>query len=373
MRAIGREIRFIILLLLLMGLIASPVKASPYISSPCYCLMDGESGQLILSSNGDETRPVASTVKMMTAILSVEYASMYEEATVSSHAAQTPEYSIGLKAEQKIAVGELLKVALIRSSNDAAMVLAEHIAGDEGFFAHLMSKKAFLIGASNTRFSNASGLPGGEQFSTCNDLAQIGRYAQSHPQIKELVATRQSEFKHPSYSQPLRISNTNSLLGSYQGADGIKTGTANAAGKCLVASATRDGRHLIAVVLKSSDRAGDCMRLLNYGFKESYYQQIINASTPFKELRVLKGQTPKVKIYPARDLYLWVGDNSPDIEKKVNMKYELQAPLSKGQEVGSLVVYADGKLVESMPLLCGDNITRQANLFQRIIKDFILP
>jgi D-alanyl-D-alanine carboxypeptidase (penicillin-binding protein 5/6) len=318
--------------------------------------MDGESGQLILSSNGDETRPVASTVKMMTAILSVEYASMYEEATVSSHAAQTPEYSIGLKAEQKIAVGELLKVALIRSSNDAAMVLAEHIAGDEGFFAHLMSKKAFLIGASNTRFSNASGLPGGEQFSTCNDLAQIGRYAQSHPQIKELVATRQSEFKHPSYSQPLRISNTNSLLGSYQGADGIKTGTANAAGKCLVASATRDGRHLIAVVLKSSDRAGDCMRLLNYGFKESYYQQIINASTPFKELRVLK-----------------VGDNSPDIEKKVNMKYELQAPLSKGQEVGSLVVYADGKLVESMPLLCGDNITRQANLFQRIIKDFILP
>ncbi|MDD2511106.1 MAG: D-alanyl-D-alanine carboxypeptidase [Syntrophomonas sp.] len=360
-------------ILLCLGVMTAPVFAAPYISSPYYCLMDGESGQVIISQNGDKARPAASTVKMMTAILAVEYAGMEEEATVSSNAARTPEYGIGLKTEQKIAVGELLKVALIRSSNDAAVVLAEHIAGDEGFFAHLMSKKAFVIGAFNSRFSNASGLPGGEQNSTSCDLAQIGRYAQSHPQIKELVATRESEFRHPSYGQPLRICNTNSLLGSYKGANGIKTGTANAAGKCLVASAVRDGRHLIAVVLKSSDRAGDCMRLLDYGFKNSYRQKIIDAATPFKELQVLNGEITPAKIYPARNLYLWVGEDSPNIEKRVKMNYELQAPLSRGQKVGSLEVYAEGRLVESMPLLCGDNVARRSNLLKRIIKDFILP
>ncbi len=372
MRGLSKGISLIIFTYFTITLLSVPAYAIPYVSTPYYCLMDGESGQLIMSGQGHEARPVASTVKVMTAILSVEYSGLDELAAVSSNAAKTPEYSIGLRAGQKLSVSELLKAALIRSSNDAAVVLAEHIAGDEALFAHLMTKKAFLLGAVNTRFSNASGLPGGEQYCSCSDLALIGRYAQSHPFIKELVSTRQSEFKHPSYPQYLKISNTNPLLSNYPGADGIKTGTTNAAGKCLLASATREGRHLLAVVLKSGDRAGDCARLLNYGFSASRYEQVIDASIPFKEIKVRDAANPWVKIYPARDIYLWLIESRPDVEKKVKMDYELRAPLRKGQEVGSLAVYADGKLVESVALLCGEDIARQRNIWQRLIRDFVV-
>ena len=126
----------------------------------------------------------------------------------------------------------------------------EYVAGDERLFAHLMNKKAFLLGASQTHFENSSGLPSREHLSTVYDLALLGRYALTIPEIAELVKSRQIKFRHPSYREPLILNNTNTLLESYPGANGIKTGTTNAAGKCLVASAQRDGRQLIAVTLQ---------------------------------------------------------------------------------------------------------------------------
>jgi len=184
-----------------------PASALPNINSSYYCLVDGKSGQVIISQNADVMRPVASTTKMMTAILVVEYTNPDEIAVVSQHADRTPEYSIGLRTGQQILVSELLKVALIRSANDASVVLAEHIAGDEQFFAHLMSKKAFAIGAVNTHFRNASGLPAADHYSTAYDLAQIGRYLLNNDYLRSIVATRQTTFKHPGYQQPMIIQN----------------------------------------------------------------------------------------------------------------------------------------------------------------------
>ncbi|MDD3023229.1 MAG: D-alanyl-D-alanine carboxypeptidase, partial [Syntrophomonadaceae bacterium] len=347
-----------------------PVAAEgPYVGSKYYCLMDAETGQVIISKNMEEIRQVASTTKMLTAILTMEYADLNEIAEVSQYADHTPEFTIGLRAGQKVAVGELLKVSLIRSSNDAAVVLAEHVAGNEELFAHLMSKKAFASGAMVTHFRNASGLPDNEHYSTAYDLAQIGRYALSDPTIKKLVATRQSEFKHPGYLKPLTINNTNGLLGSYPGADGIKTGTANAAGKCLVASASRQGRQLIAVVLKSPDRNGDCIRLLDYGFKQSTLSKVVDHSLAFKNISISNGEESGVDVYPAEDLELWISDKGPDVEKRVKMDYELAAPVSKGQKVGIMEVYCDGKKVRSIDLICGQKIDKKGNLLFRIVKD----
>ena len=346
-----------------------PALALPYISSSYYCLVDGKSGQVIVSRQADVMRPVASTTKMMTAILTVEYASPYEIAVVSQHADRTPEYSIGLRTGQKILVSELLKVALIRSANDASVVLAEHIAGDEQFFAHLMSKKAFAIGAVNTHFQNASGLPAAEHYSTAYDLAQIGRYLVNSDYLRFIVATRQTTFKHPGYQQPMIIQNTNTLLDTYSGADGIKTGTTNAAGKCLVASATRNKRQLIAVSLKSGDRRNDCATLLEYGFANSRLTKVTDKSIPFKQLHVTDGRHTSIEVYPAEDIYLWKTATTLDIQKTVKVDYIVSAPVYEGQKLGSLTIYVDQKPIVSTDLLSHQQVDREKNSLSKFLQN----
>lgn len=346
-----------------------PASALPNINSSYYCLVDGKSGQVIISQNADVMRPVASTTKMMTAILVVEYANPDEIAVVSQHADRTPEYSIGLRAGQKILVSELLKVALIRSANDAAVVLAEHIAGDEQFFAHLMSKKAFAIGAVNTHFRNASGLPAAEHYSTAYDLTRIGRYLLQNDYLRSIVATRQTTFKHPGYRQPMIINNTNGLLTTYPGANGIKTGTTNAAGKCLVASASRNKRQLIAVSLKSADRQRDCASLMEYGFKNSMLTKVVDKSQPFKQLQVTYGKYPTIELYPAQDIYIWKTTSTPDIQKRVKVNYEVEAPVYPGQKLGSLTIYADQKPIMSTDLICRQQVQRDKNPLTRFLQN----
>lgn len=349
--------------------LVKPAGAEPGVNCQYYCLMDRVSGQVLLSNNGEAMRPVASTTKMMTAILTEEYAGLKETAVVSEHADKTLEYTIGLRAGQKVVIGELLKAALIYSANDAAVVLAEHVAGDEALFGHLMSLKAFTIGAANTHFSNASGLPSLNHYSTAIDLAIIGRYALSHPYFKKMVGTAQIQFRHPGYRQPLTIRNTNGLLSNYFGADGIKTGTTNAAGKCLVASASRDGKKLIAVVLKSADRQGDCARLLDYGFKNYSFRKIINRRDPFKSIKIGygNGNQSYVNILAKQDMWVWMAEKRPRIDKVVKMNYNIAAPVKKGQKVGELIIYSEGKLVKSIDLVCGENIGREG-LVKRIYK-----
>jgi D-alanyl-D-alanine carboxypeptidase (penicillin-binding protein 5/6) len=331
-------------------------QARPYHSSDYVCLLDAGSGQIIYSQKAGEIRPVASTTKIMTAILSVEYAELDEIAEISQHADNTPEYTIGLRAGQKLTVGELLKAALVRSSNDAAVALAEHVAGNERFFSHLMSKKAFLMGAANTHFVNASGLPATEHWSTAYDLAIMGRYLLHKEYIKDLVAARQVEFKHPAYQQPLTLSNTNGLLHSYSGANGIKTGTTNAAGNCLVASAKRDNRQLISVVLNSHDRNGDCARLINYGYGEVSREKIIDKQLAFKELKI--GPESYLQVYPEKDLFIWSGQEEAllKIEKVVEMDYSISAPIKRNQTLGVLHVYVDEQLLASIRLVSRQDI-----------------
>lgn len=347
------------------------VYATPTVYSDYYCLIDKDSGQIIVSKNADKMRHVASTTKMMTAILAEEYCPVDEIATVSYNAARTPEFTIGLRVGQKLEVGELLKPLLIRSSNDAAVVLAEHVAGEERLFAHLMTKKAFLLGAFNTHFVNASGLPASEHFSTAYDLALIGRYLLSKEVSRKLVATKQAKFKHPAYLEPLTINNTNGLLSYYEGANGIKTGTTDAAGKCLVASAERNGRGLIAVVLKSGDRTGDCSRLLDFGYNNTRKTKVVDQGTPFKQLKVANGVKPYVDIYPRHEVSLWIGNNSPYIEKKVTLQYNLQAPLIMGQKVGYLEIYADGKQVTTVDLICGITVKEKNNLLEKLYREWL--
>jgi D-alanyl-D-alanine carboxypeptidase len=370
---IKRKLRIIAAIVCLSLWFPALAQAAPRLDSQYYCLVDRETGQCILGKNVDVKRPMASTTKMMTAILAVEYADLNETAVVSSNADRTPEYTIGLRAGQRVKVGELLKAALIRSANDAAVVLAEYIAGDEQFFAYLMSKKACLIGAPHTMFQNASGLPADNHYSTVYDLAQIGRYALTKPYIDELVGTTSTSFQHPGYGEPLTISNTNSaLLTGYPGADGIKTGTTDAAGKCLVASAARKDRGLITVVLKSGDRLGDTVKLLNYGFNETSRQKVIDHEEIFKTLPVHNSDDSEAAVVPTEDLWLWMGDKSAgSIEKRVRLNYNLDAPLKKGEVLGEMDIYMYGFMVKSVALVSQNDVDRKSWFIQRIIRHII--
>ncbi|QGT99222.1 D-alanyl-D-alanine carboxypeptidase [Candidatus Syntrophocurvum alkaliphilum] len=346
------------------------VSAEPNVSSQYFCLVDKKSGQVLYEKNMDEQRPVASTTKIMTAILTMEYMNLSEIATVSAKADRTPEVTIGLREGQELTVGELLKVTLIRSANDAAVVLAEHIAGDEDFFGELMTRKAIALGAFNTQFKNASGLPNKEHFSTAYDLSIISRYALKHDYIKETVKKEKAEFKHPGYSKPITIKNTNTLLGSFPGADGIKTGTTNAAGKCLVASATRDQHQLITVVLRSPDRKGDSARLLSYGFNNFYLEKIVDNQQPFKEAIVIGGTENYVEVIPNDEIYIWSSGSLKNIEKKTIMKYSLEAPVSYGNKVGFLEVYAYDKKLAKVDLVAKNDIEQEKNVLLRILSSF---
>ena len=157
------------------------------------------------------------------------------------------------------------------------------------------------------------------------------------------------------------INNTNSLLRTYQGADGIKTGTTDAAGKCLIASATRNGRKLIAVSLKSHDRFGDCARLLDYGFKSSP-TLIIDKEVPFKELRINNGNRSHINVYPAEDVYIWQVEGNPKVERKVEMQYYIEAPVLKGSKMGILNLYVNGKLYNSIDLTTREEVEKTSLL-----------
>lgn len=338
-----------------------PVSAygAPYVGSGYACLMEASSGQVIWSREMDTIRPVASTTKMMTAIVVMDYAGPDETAIVSERADRTPEYTIGLRSGQELTIAELLKAALLKSSNDAAVVLAEHVTGDERLFGHLMSQKSFVIGAMHTHFENASGLPGNDHYSTAYDLAVIGRYLLTKPHLRVLVGSRSEEFQHPGYQQPLTINNTNSLLGSFPGADGIKTGTTDAAGKCLVASATRDGRQLIAVALKSPDRNGDCARMLQYGFQDTVLIPILDRSIPCKTLKISGGAQPYLDIYPEKNVKVWKGEEGPDVARVVEVDYQLQTPVRKGQVVGVMKIYVAGKPLTRVDLVSREDIGKE--------------
>lgn len=254
---------------------ASPVYAAAVpgaggpagISAASAVLMDVETGDILYGKKEDVKRPPASTTKILTAILGLELGRPDEVVTVSQKAAAVGEATLHLDPGEKILLYELITGALVKSGNDACVAIAEQISGSEERFVRLMNKKALILGAQNTNFVNTNGLPNRDHYTTAQDLALMARYGLQIPQFASI--TRQKEtgihFLEPDVVMELR--NTNKLLWSYPYADGIKTGTTTAAGKCLVASATKEGRQLLVALLNAPDRFGDARKLLEWGFE----------------------------------------------------------------------------------------------------------
>ena len=236
--------------------------------------MDATTGKIIYQKEADLRLPPASTTKIMTAILTLESGrSLKESFTVSKEATRVPASKLYLRPGQSLTIGELLYGIMLASANDAAVVLAEGLAGSIEHFAELMTKKANELGATNTHFANPHGLTAVDHYSTAKDLAIIFRYAMRNAIFREVVQTKFSSVSTTAIVRkkvvPRRISirNHNRLLWNFDGALGGKTGYTHAAQKCFVGAVQRNGTTLIVAILGARDQWGDTKRLLEYGFE----------------------------------------------------------------------------------------------------------
>ena len=249
------------------------VGRRPRLVSPSAIAVDAETGRVFIGNQPDRRMPVASLVKIMTALLVLEHGDLSATVVVSRRAASTPPVSIGLRPGQRISVRALLYGMLLRSGNDAAMALAEHVSGSMSSFVTLMNERANQLGLSHTRFADPAGLDD-RGYGTARDLATLTRAALQVPAFTAIVNTDRFVLRD-GRRRARTLWNIDLFRGQYQGAFGVKTGFTTRAGQCLVAAARRNDRTLIAVVLGDSpashwqDAFGDAARLLDYGFAMS--------------------------------------------------------------------------------------------------------
>lgn len=237
----------------------------PQINAKGAILMDAETGDVLWEKNGYQLYEPASTTKILTALVVLDMCEGSEETVISSQAAAVGESSANLQAGEVFTVENLLKGALVKSANDACFALGEAVAGSEPLFVHWMNLKAFTVGAYDTKVANTNGLPGEEHFLSAYDLAAIARVDLQNQEFREIVGSKYIEMTGSNYNRTFK--NSNKLLFSNDSVIGIKTGTTDAAGACLVSAMERDGRSVIAVVLNSPDRYGESLQLLNYGIE----------------------------------------------------------------------------------------------------------
>jgi D-alanyl-D-alanine carboxypeptidase (penicillin-binding protein 5/6) len=232
-------------------------------------VMDASTGKVLYAKNPDLKCLPASTTKLMTAIVAIENKDLKDVVTISRNAALTPPHKAGLKAGDRVTVEELLSAALIGSANDAAVALAEAVAGSEARFVELMNRKAAAIGAMETKFINPNGLPGPGQYITASDLARIMNYALRYPKLKEIIGTRVAEISTEK-GKAIFLRNTNRLLWSDEDLVGGKTGFTQKARHCFVCAAERANDTVLVAVLGSPSRSflwRESEMLINKGFE----------------------------------------------------------------------------------------------------------
>jgi D-alanyl-D-alanine carboxypeptidase len=245
-----------------------PSFGTPRITAPSGILVDEDTGAVLWVKHPHAHRPIASTTKIMTATLVLEQLPLDRVVVVPREAAREPLVREGLRPHEHVAAWKLLDGLLIYSGNDDAYTLAAAVGGTRRHFVTLMNEKAHALGLHDTHFSSVSGVIDQGNYSSAWDLAALARYAMRDPRFRKVVDTR---IAHVPWSAPTFSKvyiNKNTLLGTYRGADGVKTGWTTLAGHCLVAAAHRNGRSLIAVVLHATDPDGDARRLLNFGFAQ---------------------------------------------------------------------------------------------------------
>lgn len=365
---------FLLLLSLLLPTLCHALPASmpsaPLLAAKSYLLYDYTSSQVLVNQNGDARMEPASLTKLMTAYLTfdaIKHGTLSPDQLLTVPAAAVRntggESRMLLKAGQTVTVDELLRGLIVQSGNDAAITLADHIAGSEAGFVDLMNKEAKRLGMKNTHFSNPVGLPDAQHYSSALDLALLAAaIVRDYPQQYQLFALRDYTFNN------ITQANRNRLLWIDPYADGIKTGHTETAGYCLVGSVRRDNRRLISVLLGASSdslRATESQKLLNFGFQYFDAVRLYQKDQPVTRLRIWKGTDSHVDVGFRRDLFLTIPKGKlAQLKATVETRQPILAPVSSGQQLGVLKLSLAGKPYAEFPLIALDAVPL-ANVFSR--------
>ena len=308
-------------------------------------LIDADTGTVLYSKNENEALPPASVTKIMTLLLVAEAIADEkinpgDKVTVSANAASMGGSQIFLKEGEEFSVEELLKSTIIASANDAAVALAELIAGSEESFVTLMNSRASELGLQNTSFENATGLDDtvSNHVTSAADIATMSRELLKHECVTKYSNVWQDSIRDGEFV----LTNTNRLVRYYKGCTGLKTGSTDKAGFCVSASAKRDGLHLIAVIMGSPTRdlRNDAARaLLDYGF--SNYAMFKDTGVELEKVAVLRGLTLETPVFSKDFCILLEKEKLKKIEKKYIIPETLSAPLKNGDKVGEIIYYLD--------------------------------
>jgi len=254
-------------------------------------LIDVESGRILYNKNGDQRLRIASLTKIMTAIVAIENADLSDKVKVSVRAAGKEGSSIYLRAGEEMKLEDMLYGLMLRSGNDAATAIAEHVGGSIEGFVRMMNEKAEWIGLDNTHFMNPSGLDDEGHYSSADDLAKLTAYALHNPTFATIVKTRVKKAPNPYESWDYQWSNKNKMLSMYEGADGVKTGYTKLALRCLVSSATRNGQQLAAVTINDRDDWADHRSMLDWGFHHYKLTVVAKQGQPISGYPLAAGRT----------------------------------------------------------------------------------
>ena len=375
------------LLLVFMLLFSSVCHASPEIDAPNAILADGDTGLVLYEKNANERVYPASTTKIVTAILALENEHENGMITVSDFAVNSIDYDSSkadLKAGEQMSYNDLVYALTVASANDAANVLAEHIAGSVDAFVELMNEKVKEIGAQNTHFTNVHGLHDEDHYTTPADMVKIARYAMNVPGFAEIAATNKYTIPPTNMTENERVlKSTNMLINSaskyyYEPAVGIKTGHTSKAGYCLVSAAEKDGKYLIAAVFGDKETETDTYsfvdsrKLLSYGLNDLKKYKIAAKGDIVGETPIKKSYADKAIFQTASEVAVILpeGADESSVETKTVLREKLKAPIKAGDVLGYAEYLYGGNVIARTDLLAVSDYRRipLAFIFKPIYK-----
>ena len=367
-------------------------------------LYDASSNRVLYGKNENEERAMASTTKIMTLIITLEYGNLSDTVTISKYAASQPDVQLDAQTGEQYTLNDLVYAMMLMSYNDVAVAIAEYVAdrctnGGQDFetvknrtteeskkqieyFTGLMNAKAVELGCEHTNFVTVNGLDGenekGKHRTTAVELAKIAGYAINLSGFEEVCTTKTYSFSELNGKRYSSINTTDKFLDMMDGAVGIKTGFTNEAGYCFVGALRRDGRLLITVVLGSgwppnkSYKWADTKTLMNYGLKNYFFKNVFVPCYEYEEVIVENGKKNKTKTYIPFSLDLFLAENE-EIDIVYRMPEYVNAPIEINEEVGKVLIYIDGELYTSFSVLSKEKVEERdyfwyiKNIFKNLI------
>ena len=336
---------------------ATLAEAAPRVDMPAGVLWTGD-GRSLWEREPRAERAMASTTKIMTALVVLENTELTDTVVVSATAARVGEAGVGLYAGQRITVGDLLEAMLVRSGNDASVALAEHVAGSVDAFVALMNEKARSLGLEQTAFTNPHGLDAPGHHTSAADLATLSAIAMSDGRFASAVRVPRVSITRADGTR-VTYENSNRLLIDYPGATGVKTGWTNKAGYCVVASAERNGIPLLAVVLggkSEDDRFEQAKTLLDWGYAHYAMTAVSSAEETAALVAVSDYLDVTVAALVADSVEVPVFDLDGEIHTRVDVLSEVEAPVAAGQRLGTLTVMQGERLLAQVPLVAAHDV-----------------